>query len=143
MEHKEELLGQSTPYKNKRLLIVYILLIVMVVIMAFIFTVQGVMDMLQIALTVATLLCGVGGLAKLLVIGKQPVYLYDSYFTVGNQRYSYATITKMENIRGQVQFQTGKGQANKHVFYAGNADALVYIINRKRKEIRRNKQKNA
>lgn len=134
---EEELLGQSTPYSLKRIIAFYILLIVAVLITAALFTLRGVMDALQMALTIITLACAGVGLSRLLRLSRQPVYLYDTYFQVGKDRYPYESVTNLECSLQQVRFRTGAGKKDRHAFLAGNAEALAYLIRRQQTELRK------
>lgn len=134
---EEELLGQSTPYNLKRIIAFYILLIVAVLITAALFTLRGVMDALQIVLTAITLACAAVGLGRLLHLSRQPVYLYDTYFQVGGDRYPYESVSNIECSLQQVRFRTGEGKKDHHAFLAGNAEALAYLIRRRQTELRK------
>ena len=129
---QEPLMGQSVPASIGGLLAAYLLLTAAVVITSVLFFQRGVLDVLQILLTVATLGCCIGGIAHLLMTRNQQVLLYDTYFTVGDQSFAYKDVMQVENHQSRVQFTTGKGK--RHSFRAGNAEALVYLIERKRKE---------
>lgn len=133
--------ARSTPYTEKRVTVIYILLFIAVVISTVVFTVKGTMDALQVALTIATMACVLGGMYNNYRCRKD-VLLFDDCFTVGGQRFEYGAIRKIECVRNaQIIFTTGKGMADKHNVLVGNGDALMYLINRKRKEYWKN-QKN-
>lgn len=130
---QEELLGQSTPFHCKRLLIIYGVLAAAIIITAAVFVRSGVMDLLQIILTVVTLLCVVFGVAKVFRDRRRQTLLYETWFQCGKDRYAYADISQIEVHREQVFFRTGPGIAQKHSFWAGNADALAYLLRKKHK----------
>lgn len=134
---QEELLGQSTPYHWKRMLMIYAVFALLVVSSAILFTASGVMDQLQILLTVLVLLCVAGGAGKAIKDAKTQVLLYDTWFQVGENTYGYGEIYQLERHREQVTFRTGGGMRERHSFFAGNANALHYIIDKKSNEARR------
>lgn len=136
-----EPLGRSTAYTEKRVLAIYILLLVAVTICTVVFVVKDTMDNFQIILTVATFGCVIGGLYNHIVNSKHQVILYDDYFEMGGKRIRYEDVKKIECVRGvQMEVITGRGAQNKHTALVGNGDALVYLINRKRKELRKKKK---
>lgn len=140
MNHTEPL-GRSTPYTEKRVVLIYVLLLLAVLISTVIFIVKGTMDALQIALTIATVGCVIGGLYNNFRCRKE-ILLFDDYFTVGGQRFDYKAIRKIECMRGsQIMFSTGNGLGQKYNVLVGNGDALVYLINRKRKDDWKNQKK--
>lgn len=141
---QEELLGQSTPYHLKRILIIYMVLALAILASTLFFILNHAMDTLQTLLTIITLLCVAAGAHKAVQTAKTQVLLYDTCFQVGDSIYRYAEIYQLEHRKEQVSFRTGKGVMDRHSFFAGNADALYYIINKKSKEARRaaKKQKN-
>lgn len=134
---QEELLGQSTPYHLKRMLTIYGVLTLVVVAGTIFFAVSGVMDPLQILLTVLVLLCVAAGVGKAFKAAKTQVLLYDTWFQVGEDTFGYGEIYQLEQHKEQVTFRTGQGVRERHSFFAGNAEALCYIINKKSKEARR------
>lgn len=134
---QEELLGQSTPFNVRRLIIIYLVLLVAVSITTAMFMVKDVMDWFQAILTLVVLFCVSFGIAKAYQDWKMRTYLYETWFQVGNQTFSYDELTHVEYRREQVFFSTGNGFANRHSFYAGNASALTYLLEKKRKAAKR------
>lgn len=133
--------ARSTPYTEKKVVIIYILLLISVIICTVVFTVKDTMDTLQVALTIATMFCVIGGLYNNCRCRKE-VLLFDDCFTVGGQQFDYGAVRKIECVRGtQIMFTTGNGMKNKHNVLVGNGDALMYLINRKRKEYWKNQKK--
>lgn len=137
---QEELLGRSTPFNARRLLIIYGVLAAAIVITAVFFTLNGVMDTLQILLTVLTAGCVIFGVRKALMDKKRETILYETWFQCGKDSYTYDELTEVTRQRDQVFFRNGRGAAHKHSFYAGNAQALAYLLEKKRKEAKRQRQ---
>lgn len=130
---QEELLGQSTPFHSTRLLVIYGILALAIFITALVFIQNNVMDTLQILLTAVTVGCIVFGVAKVFRDRRRQTLLYQTWFQCGQETYSYAEISQIEVHREQVSFRTGPGIAQKHSFWAGNADALAYLLRKKNK----------
>lgn len=131
---QEELLGRSTPFPVLRLILVYLVLLVAVAITTTLFVLGGVMDTLQVLLTLAVLFCVVFGIAKACWDWKREIFLYDTWFQVGRRTYSYDDLSEVQCQGNRVFFRTGEGPARRCKFYAGNARALAYLLERKRKE---------
>lgn len=136
---QEELLGQSTPFHVRRLIVIYLVLLAAVAVTTALFIVNGVMDTFQVLLTLAVLFCVAFGIGKAYQDWKREVFLYETWFQVGSASYTYDELTEVECRRDQVFFRNGKGAAQKHSFYAGNASALAYLLEKKRKEAKRSR----
>lgn len=138
--NSNEILGRSTPYTEKSVLITYIVMIVLVVFCTVYFTIRGVMDSLQTLLVLACLVSCVGGLVVHFINRKKEVILYDDYLTIGKKTVKYESILKVDCARNsQLTITTGTKAKDKTTALVGNADALHYLINRKRRDLRKKK----